>query len=189
MRGWEETEAPHGDAGLIDRGARRSSVTPHSAFLIPHFPPTALPYRWGMPFEVEIRRTFSAAHALRLPGGVVEPLHGHDFAVVCCFARDDGGLDQADCVVDFHQLETALDATIGPWNSRNLNETEPFDRAVNPSAERIAEQIAKRVSERIIENPHVPPSVRLRWVSISEAPGCVARWTAGAGPRAAGGDQ
>lgn len=124
-----------------------------------------------MPFEIDISGTFSAAHALRLPDGSVEPTHGHDFRVTLSFARNDGGLDGMDCVVDFHLLEAALEEVIGPWRSHHLNEIPPFDKAVNPSAERIAEQIGR--------NMKVPAGVRLLSVSITEAPGCVARWIAG----------
>jgi len=44
---------------------------------------------------------FSAAHFIVLPGGVCEPLHGHNYrvAVELC-----GPLDEIDCVIDFAAL-------------------------------------------------------------------------------------
>ena len=123
-----------------------------------------------MPFEVILRRTFCAAHALRLPGGKVEPIHGHNWHVTVIAARDDGGLDEIECVIDFHQLEPALEAVIAPWQSGNLNDHPPFDGEVNPSAERVAEQIGR--------NMKVPAGVRIVSVEVTEAEGCSARWIA-----------
>ena len=77
--------------------------------------------------------------------------------------NDDGLL--CDC----HLLERELDRVIGAFNNRHLNEVPPFDR-VNPTAEHVARHIADAVQ------PHLPKSVRLERVSVTEAPGCVATW-------------
>jgi 6-pyruvoyltetrahydropterin/6-carboxytetrahydropterin synthase len=44
---------------------------------------------------------YSAAHFIVLPGGVCEPLHGHNFRVA---VEISGPLDELDCVVDFLAL-------------------------------------------------------------------------------------
>jgi len=118
-----------------------------------------------MPYEIRTERTFAASHTLRLPDGTREPLHGHNWRVRVTVASD--RLDAMDCVMDFHELERQLDAVVGPWHNRHLDDAEPFaGGAVNPSAERVAEAVARGVS--------LPAGVRLVSVEVSEAPGCVA---------------
>jgi 6-pyruvoyltetrahydropterin/6-carboxytetrahydropterin synthase len=88
-----------------------------------------------MPFEITTTRKFSASHQLRLYDGSLEPLHGHNWRVQVRVAA--AKLDGIGVVMDFHELEKAVDAIIGPWHNRHLNELEPFAN-VNPSAENVA---------------------------------------------------
>ena len=127
-------------------------------------------------FGIEITRTFSAAHALRLPNGV-EPLHGHDFQVTVRLAA--GALDGLETVLDFHVLEAALERIIGPFRNANLNEIEPFRSRVNPSAERVAEEIGRRLQEGLpaLDAAAGARGLRLVEVRLTEAPGCLACWT------------
>ncbi|MEM8873008.1 MAG: 6-carboxytetrahydropterin synthase [Planctomycetota bacterium] len=117
-------------------------------------------------FTAAITRTFCAAHALRLPGGGLEPLHGHNWQTTVTVASEQ--LDELGCVMDFHDLERQLDAIIGPWHNANLNEIAPFDAVVNPSAENVARQIADALT--------LPDGVSLRRVEVTEAEGCAAAY-------------
>ncbi|MGN6367823.1 MAG: 6-pyruvoyl trahydropterin synthase family protein [Phycisphaerae bacterium] len=130
-------------------------------------------------FAIEVQSTFSAAHALRLPDGALEPFHGHDFHVTVRIAADE--LDVLETVADFHDVEAALNAILTPWRNRNLNDLEPFRSRVNPSAERIAEQIGKHLSAALIaaDKPN-PRGLRLLEVRVTEAPNCAAIWTSSA---------
>ena len=127
-------------------------------------------------YEITTDAVFSAAHALRLPDGSLEPLHGHDWRVAVTVASD--RLDAMDTVMDFHQLEAAVEAVVGPWRNRCLNDVEPFgverggevELTVNPSAERVAERIGVAVAAGLSEG------VRLVRVDVGEAPGCTARY-------------
>ena len=127
-------------------------------------------------FAIEVQSTFSAAHALRLPNAAIEALHGHDFHVTVKIAADE--LDALETVVDFHDVQAALDTILTPWRNQNLNDLEPFQSRVNPSAERIAEQIGKQLSAAlaIAAEPN-PRRLRLLEVRITEAPNCLAIWT------------
>ena len=53
---------------------------------------------------------YSAAHFIVLPGGICEPLHGHNFHVAAELA---GPLDPLDCVIDFIALERMLQSILG----------------------------------------------------------------------------
>ena len=118
-------------------------------------------------YLVRIERTFSAAHAITM-GGVPERLHGHDWRVGATFAG--ASLDADGLLVDFHAVERALDAIVGRFRNRSLNETAPFDR-VNPTAELVAQYIAVELGAA------APRGVRVHSVSVGEAPGCTATYT------------
>ncbi len=117
-------------------------------------------------FELEIRRRFSAAHAI-LMRGVREPVHGHDWEVTVTVSGT--GLDGDGLLCDFHALERQVDAIVRPMDSRHLNETPPFDR-LNPTAEHVAKFIADTLL------PQLPRGVRVASVRVTEAPGCAARF-------------
>ncbi len=128
-------------------------------------------------FEITVRTTFSAAHALRLPDGTFEPVHGHDWHTQVTVASDQ--LDDMSCVMDFHVLHAALEEAVKPWRNNDLNRCDPFrgpspaTPKVNPSAEKVAWCIAEQVT------PTLPEGVRLRRVSVEESPGCVAVYLPG----------
>ena len=61
-------------------------------------------------FEITIHRVFSAAHALRLYDGSIEPLHGHNWTVDLTVGSQH--LDKIEIVMDFHELERIVDALI-----------------------------------------------------------------------------
>ena len=124
-------------------------------------------------FEASVTRMFSAAHAIRLPDGSLEPLHGHDWSVVVTVTTEQ--LDAIETVMDFHKLEQIVDQNLTTVHNRNLNEVPPFadDRgnlAINPTAERVAAWLANQVQT------HLPPDIKLVSVRIGEAPGCYATY-------------
>jgi 6-pyruvoyltetrahydropterin/6-carboxytetrahydropterin synthase len=124
-------------------------------------------------YEATIERTFSAAHALRLPNGEMEKLHGHNWHVRLTVASPD--LDPMETVMDFHELEVWLDELVALAHNDNLNEIPPFadeDGAlrINPSAERVAWWLGTEISSRL------PKRVSLVSVSVGEAPGCTATY-------------
>lgn len=123
-------------------------------------------------YEATVEHTFCASHALKIPGGGLEPMHGHNWKVEVTVAAR--GLDGMDTVMDFHELELLLEKVTGPWNNRCLNEVEPFfsdDKLeVNPSAERVAERIAQFFARKL------PEDVWVAAVTVSEAPGCRATY-------------
>jgi len=123
-----------------------------------------------MTHEITIERVFSAAHAIRLYDGSIEPLHGHDWRLAVTLGR--GALDEIGVVMDFHVLEASVEGVIGPWRNQNLNDIEPFASSVNPTAELIAQYIGEQVMRDL------PAEVELLSVSLGEAPGCTATWRA-----------
>jgi len=117
-----------------------------------------------MPFEISVTREFSAAHQLRLYDGSIEPLHGHNWRVRASVWGQ--GLDSIGTVMDFHELERALDAIIQPLHNRHLNELPPFSNGLNPSAENVAFHIGQSL--------RLPEGVRLLSVEAWETSYCSA---------------
>ena len=118
-------------------------------------------------FEIAVEKVFAASHAIRLPDGSLEPVHGHNWPVRVTVAADD--LDAIETVMDFHDLERVIDAILKPWHNRHLNDVPPFDDGkLNPSAERVAWWIGRQVAQQL------PSHVRLQSASVGEAPGCTA---------------
>ena len=117
-------------------------------------------------FELSVQRVFSAAHAI-VAAGRREAVHGHDWRVTAVVAGD--ALDSDGLLCDFHELEGQIDRILAPFLNANLNETAPFDR-VNPTAERMAQHIGESLAIAL------PKGVRLKSLSVTEAPGCEATY-------------
>jgi 6-pyruvoyltetrahydropterin/6-carboxytetrahydropterin synthase len=98
-------------------------------------------------FEVMIERNFSSAHQLRGYKGKCENLHGHNYKIEI-YARGEE-LDNIGLLVDFGELKEAADQVVQYLDHRNINELEPFDEELNPSAENLARYILERVSAQV----------------------------------------
>ncbi len=122
-------------------------------------------------YAITVTKQFSAAHAIRLYDGSLEPLHGHNWQVQVTVGAVE--LDAIETVMDFHELERLVESVVGPARNGNLNSLPPFagpggGLAVNPTAERVAWWVGESVRR------HLPEGVALRFVRVEEAPGCFA---------------
>jgi 6-pyruvoyltetrahydropterin/6-carboxytetrahydropterin synthase len=118
-------------------------------------------------FEVSVAGTFSATHAVSLPDGALEPLHGHDWRVRVSYAGDK--LNEQGVLEDFVAVRARLDEVLAALDGRELNALAWFSRRP-ASAENVAVYIAEQmVAETTLRA--VP-----QYVEIEEAPGCVARY-------------
>ena len=139
---------------------------------------------------------YSAAHFVVLPGGICEPLHGHNYRVA---VEIDGPLDETDCVIDFLALRSIMKSLLAPLDHAVLlptrhaailvaadeNEVEVrfqqrrwvFPRAEcrllplsGTTVERMAEYLARQLLETLAARGLAPPH-RLR-IEVEESPGC-----------------
>ncbi len=120
-------------------------------------------------FEVMIERNFSSAHQLRGYQGKCENLHGHNYRVEI-YARG-RELNNIGLLVDFVELKAAADDVVNYLDHRNLNDLEPFDEELNPSAENIAQFILERVASRLSDG-----RVQIYKVRCFETPTTVATY-------------
>ena len=109
-------------------------------------------------FEVEIRRTFSAAHQLKGYDGDCKNLHGHNYSVVVRVAAEK--LNDIGIALDFKALKAALDEVISGYDHRNLSELPEF-QAVNPTSEILAKVIYDRMGKRLNGDGVKVASVRI----------------------------
>ncbi len=118
-------------------------------------------------YELTVHTTFNATHALRMPDGSTEPVHGHDWRITAAVAAAE--LTEHDWVIDFHALQAALRSITQPLHHTHLNDHEAIG-AGNATAELVARYIAGALGARL------PAEVSLLCVSVTEAPGCVATY-------------
>ena len=109
-------------------------------------------------FDVEIRRTFSAAHQLKGYVGDCRNLHGHNYSVVVHVAADK--LNDIGIALDFKLLKAALDAVIGAYDHHNLSELPEF-QTVNPTSEILAMTIYRKISAKLDDGNIRVTSVRI----------------------------
>ena len=124
--------------------------------------------------QITVQRVVSAAHAIRLYDGSLEPLHGHDWRIDVTVQAEQ--LDAIDVVMDFHALERMVDTLLDAVRNGNFNEVAPFagdgshGLAINPTAERVAQWVGESVIAQL------PDGASLAEVRVGESPGCVATW-------------
>jgi 6-pyruvoyl-tetrahydropterin synthase len=98
-------------------------------------------------FSVTVRDHMMIAHSFR--GDVFGPaqrLHGATFVVDATFRRAD--LDADNLVVDIGRAAQELNAVLGQFNYRNLDDEAAF-AGINTSTEALARVIADRLAERV----------------------------------------
>ena len=112
-------------------------------------------------FDVEIRRTFSAAHQLKGYDGDCRNLHGHDYSVVVNVRAEK--LNSIGIALDFKLLKAALDEILAGYDHHNLSELPEF-QAVNPTSEILAQTIYRAMSAKLDGG-----GVKVAWVRIGES--------------------
>src|SRR3954469_7590870 len=108
-------------------------------------------------FEITTTRRFSAAHALRLYDGSLEPIHGHNWRIKVVVSAPK--LDAIGVVMDFHELERLVDQIVGPMHNGHLNNAEMMG-GKNPSAENVAVVVGEKLK--------LPSGVKLVNVEVWE---------------------
>jgi 6-pyruvoyltetrahydropterin/6-carboxytetrahydropterin synthase len=99
-------------------------------------------------FEISVKRTFAASHALRDADGLVEEPHDHEWSCEVTLASE--GTDGIGTVADFRDVDRALDSAIDPIVGKGLHETRAFE-GMSPSAENVALFIYRRLKDELGE--------------------------------------
>ena len=97
-------------------------------------------------FEIEIRRTFAAAHQLKGYDGDCRNLHGHNYSVVVTVHASE--LNNVGIALDFKKLKKCLDEVIEAYDHHNLSELPEF-ADINPTSETLARSIYRQMSAKL----------------------------------------
>ena len=112
-------------------------------------------------FEIEIDRSFSAAHQLRGYNGDCCKLHGHNYKITVTVRSSE--LDEIGIALDFKKLKAELDALLAEYDHSNLSELADF-QAVNPTSENLARTIYRKISEKMNSG-----TIRVHRVRVGES--------------------
>lgn len=113
-------------------------------------------------FEIEITRSFSAAHCLRGYQGECASLHGHNWTVQAVLRVK--RLDGIGIAVDFKKLKRDLDEILNAFDHSNISEHPAFAEQ-NPTSEIIAKTIYEKLSPKVSDD-----NVRLYKIKVCESP-------------------
>ena len=112
-------------------------------------------------FEIEIDRSFAAAHQLKGYQGDCRNLHGHNYGVTVTVTAD--RLNEIGIALDFKLLKAAVDDVIGKYDHRNLSDLPEFQE-INPTSEVLAQTIYRQLSARLNKD-----GMKIARVSIAES--------------------
>ena len=119
-------------------------------------------------YELEVFRSFSAAHQLKGYNGDCAKLHGHNWQVAIVMQVKE--LDNVGIGVDFKVLKRELDRILDEFDHSNLSELECV-KTMNPTSENIARLIYKKLAESMNDG-----NVKVAKVKISESPNSTAAY-------------
>ena len=112
-------------------------------------------------YEIEIDRTFSAAHQLKGYDGDCRNMHGHNYNVTVTVVSDK--LNEIGIALDFKLLKSTLDEIIKDYDHHNLSELSEFSE-INPTSEVLARTIYRKMSAKLNDS-----AIRVSKVCIAES--------------------
>jgi 6-pyruvoyltetrahydropterin/6-carboxytetrahydropterin synthase len=118
-------------------------------------------------FTVSVEGQFWATHGLTLLDGSKEPVHAHNWSVAAEISSET--LNSMGIVVDFRHVKQLIGEIVADFGNVPLEQLSYFQRN-NPSAENIARYIYEKLE------PGLPEDVTLDHVSVTEEPGCSAKF-------------
>jgi 6-pyruvoyltetrahydropterin/6-carboxytetrahydropterin synthase len=117
-------------------------------------------------YQLKVKSTFSAAHAVRFKNGCVEPLHGHNWKLIVCVASS--ALDECAMVVDFEELKKLTnDLILNKLDHSDLNAIPAFKG--NATCEAVAKWIYDELESPVAK---MSDGIKLESVTLWEAQDC-----------------
>ena len=100
-------------------------------------------------FEVTVEAGFSSGHYLRNYHGKCENPHGHNYKVFVTLIGAE--LDHAGLLLDFKLLKQVMRPVVDRLDHQMINDLEPFNEELNPSAENLARYFYQKTSNQLQE--------------------------------------
>lgn len=117
-------------------------------------------------YELEVYRSFSAAHCLKGYQGDCSKLHGHNWQVTVVLEAK--FLDEVGIAFDFKVLKKLLDEILGEYDHSNLSDLPDF-ADFNPTSENIARTIYRKLAAAVNT-----ANVKVARIKVSESPSSTA---------------
>ena len=115
-------------------------------------------------YTLKVEGAFEAAHRVAGYPGKCDRLHGHNWVVEALVQGRQ--LDELGMLVDFKAIKKALQEVLEPFDHRYLNELEPFNGGLNPTAE----NLARLIFEKLEGHEVFRRDSRLSAVTVFESP-------------------
>ncbi len=100
-------------------------------------------------FEVTVEAGFSSGHYLRNYHGKCENPHGHNYKVYVTLIGAE--LDHAGLLLDFKLLKQVMRPVVDRLDHQMINDIEPFNEKLNPSAENLARYFFEQTADQLHE--------------------------------------
>lgn len=98
-------------------------------------------------FEVTVEAGFSSGHYLRNYQGKCENPHGHNYRVFVTLVGAE--LDHSGLLLDFKLLKQVMRPVVERLDHRMINDLEPFNEELNPSAENLARYFYQQTATQL----------------------------------------
>ncbi len=118
-------------------------------------------------YTVIIEQTFAAVHSVRLPGGLIEQPHSHDWVVQA--AVNAQRLDENGFAIEFIYFRNLLEKVLQTLKDKNLNELDCFEPNM-PTTETVCKYVYNNLKKSL------PLGVSLEYTLVQEAEGCYVKY-------------
>jgi 6-pyruvoyltetrahydropterin/6-carboxytetrahydropterin synthase len=115
-------------------------------------------------WQISVETVVAARHQIRGVPGEGGRVHEHRWRV--CVTVRASELDRTGWVLDFHDVDAALRAVVGPYDAAFLNDIPPFDD-LNPTRENVARVLAEALATKLDDG-----RARVHRVDVSEGGHC-----------------
>lgn len=119
-------------------------------------------------YTVIIEQTFNAVHSVRMPDGIFETPHSHEWTVQAAVSAE--GLDKDGFAIEFIYLRKLLENVLSPLKDKNLNEAQCLKPNI-PTAETVCKYVYDNLKKSL------PLGVSIEYTLIQEAKGCYIKYT------------
>ncbi len=119
-------------------------------------------------YTVIIEETFDAVHSVRMPDGVFEEPHCHNWMVqAAVHARE---LDENGFAIEFLYFKRLLKNILSALKDKNLNDLDCFQLNI-PTAEAVCKYVYDNLKKSL------PSGVYIEYTLVQEAKGCYVKYT------------
>ena len=119
-------------------------------------------------YTVILDYNFIASHAVRMPDGVFEPTHSHQWHLSAAFSAET--LDDNGFLLEFSEGQTLICSAVAEISGKDINKCGVLAGKI-PTTEVLAKYIYGNIKKGL-QSP-----VQINYIELTESPGCTVRYT------------